>query len=82
MNFLVFLVVGGIAGWLAGQLVKGYGFGVVGNVIVGILGAFVAGIVLPMIGVSIGGGMLGHIIHSTIGAAILLFVVKLVKSGK
>ena len=80
-SLLVLLVVGAIAGWLAGQIMKGYGFGLVGNIVVGVVGAFVAGLILPAVGVSIGSGIVGSIIHSTIGAVILLFLIGLVKKA-
>ena len=63
-------------------LMKGAGFGLLGNMVVGIIGAFVAGFVLPIIGISIGGGILGSILHATIGTIILLFVISLVKKGR
>ena len=78
-SILVVLLIGGIAGWLAGQILKGYGFGVMGNIVVGIVGAFVAGLIFPVIGLGFGGGIVGSIIHATLGAVILLFVIKLVK---
>ncbi len=78
-SLVVLLAVGAVAGWLAGQIMKGYGFGLVGNIVVGVVGAFIAGLVLPAIGVSIGSGILGSIIHSTIGAVILLFLIGLIK---
>ena len=74
-SLLVLLVVGAVAGWLAGQIMKGYGFGLIGNIIVGIVGAFVAGLIFPVIGVSLGSGIVASIIHSTIGAVILLFLI-------
>lgn len=78
-NLVIFLIIGGVAGWLAGMIIKGFGFSLVGNVIVGIIGAFLAGYILPIIGISIGGGILGSIINATIGAVILLFILKLVR---
>ncbi len=78
-SLIVMLIIGAIAGWLAGLIVKGFGFGLLGNIIVGIVGAFVAGLVLPAIGIGLGGGIVAAIIHSTIGAVILLFLIKLVK---
>lgn len=78
-SIIVLLIVGAIAGWLAGQIVRGFGFGLLGNIVVGIVGAFVAGLILPRIGLGFGGGILAAIIHATIGAVILLFVIKLVK---
>ncbi|MDB9801639.1 MAG: GlsB/YeaQ/YmgE family stress response membrane protein [Yoonia sp.] len=78
-SILVIVIIGAIAGWLAGQIVKGFGFGLLGNVVVGILGAFVAGLIFPVIGLGFGGGIVGAIIHATLGAVILLFLIKLVK---
>jgi uncharacterized membrane protein YeaQ/YmgE (transglycosylase-associated protein family) len=79
MNFLWFLIVGLIAGWLAGTLVKGGGFGLVGDLIVGVVGAFLGGFLFSTFGVSAGGGLIGSIIVATIGAVILLFLVRLIK---
>lgn len=80
-SLVVFILVGAIAGWIAGQLVKGYGFGLIGNIAVGIVGAFIAGFLFPALGLSLGGGILAAIIHATIGAVILLVVIKLVKQA-
>lgn len=79
MSLLWFLIVGVIAGWLAGKLVKGGGFGLVGDLIVGIVGAFVGGFLFSTFGVSAGGGLLGSILVATIGAVVLLFIVRLIK---
>ncbi|NEX46854.1 GlsB/YeaQ/YmgE family stress response membrane protein [Pseudotabrizicola algicola] len=76
---LIILLIGAIAGWLAGQIVKGYGFGLLGNIVVGIVGALVAGFLFPAIGLGFGGGILGSIIAATLGAVILLFLIRLVK---
>ena len=76
---IIWLVIGGVAGWLAGQVMSGGGFGLVGNVILGIVGAFVAGWLLPRLGLYIGGGILGDIINAAIGAIIVLFVIGLIK---
>ena len=78
-SILIIVIIGAIAGWLAGQIVKGFGFGLLGNIVVGILGAFVAGLIFPVIGLGFGGGIVGAIIHATLGAVILLFLIKLVK---
>ncbi len=78
-SLLIFLIVGAIAGWLASKFVRGEGFGLIGNMIVGIIGAFVAGIVFPRLGFSIGAGFLGALLHATLGAVIFLFVIKLIK---
>lgn len=78
-SIIIFLVVGAIAGWLAGQIVKGHGFGLVGNIVVGIVGAFLAGFLLPMLGFAIGGGIVAAIINALIGAVILLVLIGLFK---
>ena len=78
-SLLVIILVGAVAGWLAGLIVKGYGFGLLGNIVVGIVGAFVAGLIFPSLGLNIGSGIAGAIIHSTIGAEILLFPIRLIK---
>ena len=75
---LIFLAVGAVAGWLAGTLMKGGGFGLLGNIIVGILGAVVGGFVFGLLGISVG-GLLGSIVTATAGAALLLFIVSLFK---
>jgi uncharacterized membrane protein YeaQ/YmgE (transglycosylase-associated protein family) len=78
---LIILVIGAVAGWLAGQIVRGMGFGLIGNIVVGIVGAFIAGWLLPRLGIVIGGGMLGSIINATIGAVVLLVIVGLIRRG-
>jgi uncharacterized membrane protein YeaQ/YmgE (transglycosylase-associated protein family) len=78
-SLIIFLIVGAIAGWLAGQIMRGGGFGLVGDIIVGIVGAFLAGWLFPRLGFHIGSGLLGAIISATIGACILLFLVRLVR---
>ncbi|MEP7043745.1 MAG: GlsB/YeaQ/YmgE family stress response membrane protein [Dokdonella sp.] len=75
---IVWLVVGAVAGWLAGQIVKGHGFGLVGNIVVGIVGAFIAGWLLPSLGLGLT-GIVGSIIYAAIGAIILLFIIGLFK---
>jgi uncharacterized membrane protein YeaQ/YmgE (transglycosylase-associated protein family) len=76
---IVWLIVGGIAGWLAGIVMKGGGFGIVGNIIVGILGAVVAGFLFPALGISLGGGIIGSIIAAAIGAIIVLAIIGFLK---
>lgn len=75
---IIWLIVGGVAGWLAGQIVKGHGFGLVGNIVVGIVGAFLAGWLLPSLGLGLT-GIVGAIIYAAIGAIILLFLIGLFK---
>lgn len=78
-SLLVIIIIGALAGWLAGLIVKGYGYGLLGNIVIGIAGAFVANLLLPGLGLSVGTGIAGAIIHATIGAVILLFVIRLIK---
>ena len=80
-SILAMLVVGAVAGWLAGRLVRGGGFGLGGNIVVGIAGAVVAGFVLPRFGMAWGGGMLASILHATIGAVILLVLIRVIKKA-
>lgn len=77
---VIWLVIGGVAGWLAGIVMKGGSFGLIGNVVVGIIGAAIAGYLLPRLGIVIGrGGLVGAGINAFIGACILLLVLKLLK---
>jgi uncharacterized membrane protein YeaQ/YmgE (transglycosylase-associated protein family) len=76
---IIWLIIGAIAGWAAGQLVKGYGFGLLGNIVVGIVGAIIAGWLLPFVGFVIAGGIIAAIINAIIGAVILLLIVGLVR---
>ena len=78
---LIWLIIGALAGWLAGQIVKGGGFGLVGDIIVGILGAVIAGALFPRLGFNIGGGILGSIIAAALGAVLLLFLLRLARRG-
>ena len=76
---LIILLVGAIAGWLAGLIVRGMGFGLIGNIVVGIVGAFIAAWLLPRIGIVIGGGIVASIINATIGAVVLLVILGLIR---
>jgi uncharacterized membrane protein YeaQ/YmgE (transglycosylase-associated protein family) len=76
---IIWLIIGAIAGWAAGQVVKGYGFGLIGNIVVGIVGAVIAGWLLQQLGILIGGGILAAIINAIIGAVILLVLVGLIR---
>jgi uncharacterized membrane protein YeaQ/YmgE (transglycosylase-associated protein family) len=76
---IILLVIGAIAGFLAGLIVKGYGFGTVGNIVVGIVGAVLGGFLLPMLGVFTGGDIVGQIISATIGAVILLIIIGMIR---
>ncbi len=78
---IIALVVGGIAGWLAGLLVQGTGFGLVGDIVVGILGALIACFLFPALGLALtlGGGILGAILTAFLGAVVLLLIVRVIK---
>ena len=78
-SILVLLLIGGVAGFLAGVIVKGYGYGVVGNILVGIFGAVIAGALLPRLGFFPGGDIIGQIVSATIGAVALLVMIGLVR---
>ncbi len=80
-NLIVILFVGLVAGWLAGKVVRGAGYGIIGDIIIGIIGAFIASWLFPKLGIHIGGGLISEIIYSAIGAIILLLVVRLVRGG-
>lgn len=79
MNFLYFILIGAAAGWLGGQFMKGSGFGLVGNIVVGIIGGFLGGWLFGVLGLSSDGSLIGSLVTATIGAIVLLFIVKLVK---
>lgn len=81
MSLLWFLIVGVVAGWLAGKLVRGGGFGLVGDLAVGVVGAFIGGFLFRALGASAGGGLIGSIAVATIGAVVLLVVVRLIKQA-
>jgi uncharacterized membrane protein YeaQ/YmgE (transglycosylase-associated protein family) len=76
---LILLLIGAAAGFLAGIIVKGYGFGVVGNIVVGIVGSVLGGWLLPQLGLFPGGSIIGQIISATIGAVVLLVLISFVR---
>lgn len=78
-SLIVWLIVGAVAGWLAGLIVRGFGFGLLGNIIVGVLGAIIAGWLLPRLGFHVSPAILRAIINATIGAVILLVVIGLIR---
>jgi len=80
-GFIFWIIIGGLAGWIAGALVKGGGFGLIGDIIIGIIGAVIGGYLAGLLGISIGTGIIGSLITAIIGAALLLFVVRLFKRG-
>jgi len=79
-GLVIFLVIGAVAGWLAGKLMKGSGFGLIGNIVVGIAGALIGGFVFSLLGIS-AGGFIGSIVMATVGAVLLLYIVKLMKEA-
>jgi uncharacterized membrane protein YeaQ/YmgE (transglycosylase-associated protein family) len=79
-NLLIFLAIGAVAGWLAGVILKGGGFGLLVNIVVGILGAIVGGFAFGLLGIS-AGGIIGSIITATVGAVLLLLIVGLIKKA-
>ena len=80
-SLLVIILVGLIAGWLAGQIVRGTGLGIVGDIVVGIIGAFIGTWLLPQLHIALGTGIVAAILNATIGAIILLVIIKLVRGG-
>jgi uncharacterized membrane protein YeaQ/YmgE (transglycosylase-associated protein family) len=83
-TLLIWIVVGVVAGFLAGQIVRGYGLGLVGNLVVGVLGAIIAGWMLPQLGAtfSVGNALITSILYATIGAVVLLLLVGLVRRAR
>jgi uncharacterized membrane protein YeaQ/YmgE (transglycosylase-associated protein family) len=79
MSFVWFILIGLIAGWLAGQVMKGGGYGVLGDIIVGVIGALLGGWLFGKLGIWPGGGLIGSLIVAFIGACILIFLVRLIK---
>lgn len=79
MQFVWFVLIGLVAGWLAGTLMKGGGFGVIGDIVVGVLGALLGGFLFGSLGLSAGSGLIGAIIVATIGAIVLIFLLRLIK---
>jgi uncharacterized membrane protein YeaQ/YmgE (transglycosylase-associated protein family) len=78
-SLLVILFVGIAAGWLAGHIVQGTGFGLIGDMIIGIIGAFIGERLVPQLGIHLGTGILSAIINATIGAIPLLLIIRLIR---
>ena len=79
MGIIAALIIGAIAGWLAGLIVRGAGFGLIGNIVIGMVGALVAGWLLPQLHVELAAGTVGEIVDATIGAVIILVILSLVR---
>ena len=80
MNFIAFLIIGALAGWIAGNVMKGKGFGLLGNMLVGIVGAFVGGFLFGLLGLA-SFGFIGSLVTATVGAIVLIYVVSLIKKS-
>ena len=80
MNFILFLIIGAVAGWLAGNIMKGRGFGVLGNIVVGIVGSFLGGMLFGALSLK-AFGLIGSLITATVGAVVLLYLISLVKKA-
>ncbi len=78
-SLLIWFLIGAVAGWLAGVIVKGYGFGLLGNIVVGIVGSFIGGWLLGRLGLLPGSGIVGSIIGATVGAVVLLLLIRLIR---
>ena len=76
-EIVIWLAIGAIAGWLASQLIRGGGYGLIGDIVVGIIGAVIAGYLLPLIGIHLGAGFVRSVINAFIGACLLLTVLRL-----
>ncbi len=81
MNIVWFLLIGICAGWLAGQFVKGGGFGLVGDLVVGVVGAVLGGFVFGLLNIS-AGGLMGSLVCATVGAVLLLVILRAIKRGR
>ena len=78
-GIIFWIIIGGIAGWIAGALVKGGGYGLIGDIVIGIIGAVIGGYLSGVLGINIGSGIIASLITAVAGAALLLFVVRLFK---
>ncbi|MBK7428729.1 MAG: GlsB/YeaQ/YmgE family stress response membrane protein [Saprospiraceae bacterium] len=79
MSFLYFIIIGLIAGWLAGKIMRGSGFGLIGNILIGILGAILGGWLFGVLGFAVSSGFWGSLITATIGAVVAIFIARLIR---
>ena len=79
MEFLYFIIIGAIAGWGAGKIMQGGGFGLLMNIVLGIVGGVIGGWVFSLLGISADGGLIGSLITALVGAVLLLYVARLIK---
>jgi uncharacterized membrane protein YeaQ/YmgE (transglycosylase-associated protein family) len=80
-SILIILFVGLVAGWLAGQIVQGTGFGLIGDMLIGIIGAFIGDWMMPRLGIQRGFGIISAIIDATVGAVVLLLIIRSIRGG-
>lgn len=78
-TILIWAIVGAVAGWLASLVVRGFGFGLIGNIVIGIIGAFLGGWLFGNFGIAIGAGIINTIFTAFIGAVVLLLIVRVIK---
>lgn len=81
MEIVYFLLIGGIAGWLAGLFMKGRGFGILGNIVVGVIGALLGGFLFRLLGLSSDGSLIGTLVVSFVGAVVLLVLAGFLKKA-
>lgn len=81
MEIVYFLLIGGVAGWLAGLFMKGRGFGILGNIVVGVIGALLGGFLFRLLGLSADGSLLGTLVVSFVGAVVLLVIAGVLKKA-
>ena len=79
-TILIILAIGAVAGWLAGVIMKGGGYGLLGDIVIGIIGAFIGGFLFGLLGISVG-GLIGQIITATVGAIVLIFILRMFKKA-
>lgn len=79
-TLLIILAIGAVAGWLAGVIMSGSGYGLLGDIVLGIIGAFIGGFLFGLLGIS-AGGLVGQIISATVGAIVLIFILRMFKKA-
>lgn len=82
MNLIIYIIVGGLAGWIAGQLMKGKSLGIVANIVVGLVGGLVGGWLFDVFGVDVGYKLGGSLVTATSGAVVLLWIIRIITKGK
>ncbi len=80
-SLIVIIIVGIIAGWLAGNIVRFGGYGLIGDLIVGVIGAFIGDWLLPQLGIHLGAGIVALVANATLGAIVLLILLRLINGG-